>query len=649
MNLDQDPKSSPLKGLAQRKLVQWTLAYLAGAWVLFEVADAVGGRWNLPDVFFQGLFIVLVIGALLTALLAWYHGEQGRQSVSGPELLFLALILAIGGFTLSRLDGSIDDADASVPGAFASAPAAFSSSDDPAIAVLPFTITGGEETDQFADGMHEEVLHALAQVSGLIVKSRQSVLQYRGSTKPIREIAEELRADALVGGGIRVAGDRIRVTVHLIDARADAHIWSDTFDRSLSAPELFTIQEEVARKVARALEVTLTWDDSLRLTHRATQSLDARTVYLQALAAQRVSDTETRRLLHLAIAMDSTYDRPWGLLAELVGAETATTNDLTLADSAVALAEKALALDPTRSSGDAYNAVGFVRMAQGRVADARTAFAEGMRNAPNDPALANNLGVIYAATGMFPEAIAAYRRGIEISPGHIGNRTNLAQIYETLGLREGRAERLLLEAQTLQPAHEMVISASAQMLATQGDPDSALALFVEWEAQSPVALREEQLRAGAVIATWVGDFARARDYASEALELDPDVLPLFGGHMAHVTLGFTLAMEGNLTAAVGHLDEASRLLEPLVSGGSEFPSLYMELAAIEAIRGNVEAAMAWFRRAHELGFRSPNEIDLDPVYDPLRGRPAFERIMVGMRAQVAEMRDVVLATESELH
>ncbi|MFC1662293.1 hypothetical protein ACFL3S_12720 [Gemmatimonadota bacterium] len=79
------PDPSLPQRLKERKLVQWALAYLAGAWVLFEVADAVGGRWNLPDVLFQGLFVLLAVGFFVALVLAWYHGEKGRQRVSGPE------------------------------------------------------------------------------------------------------------------------------------------------------------------------------------------------------------------------------------------------------------------------------------------------------------------------------------------------------------------------------------------------------------------------------------------------------------------------------------------------------------------------------------------------------------------------------------
>ena len=133
------PDPSLLQRLKERKLVQWALAYLAGAWVLFEVTDAVGGRWNLPDVFFQGLFVVLVIGFFVTLVLAWYHGEKGRQRVSGPELLMVAALLVIAGGVLSmvgRESRPVQPEDQPASGEVESIAAALNQI--PSIAVLPF-------------------------------------------------------------------------------------------------------------------------------------------------------------------------------------------------------------------------------------------------------------------------------------------------------------------------------------------------------------------------------------------------------------------------------------------------------------------------------------------------------------------------------
>jgi TolB-like protein/DNA-binding winged helix-turn-helix (wHTH) protein len=125
-----------------------------------------------------------------------------------------------------------------------------------AIAVLPFTDLSADRDHQFfADGMHEELLSRLAMIDGLAVISRTSVERYRGTQASLPEIADRLGADAVIEGSIRVAGDRLRVTVQLIDAATDQHLWAGNFDRQLSMPDIFGLQAAVATQVADALEL----------------------------------------------------------------------------------------------------------------------------------------------------------------------------------------------------------------------------------------------------------------------------------------------------------------------------------------------------------------------------------------------------------
>lgn len=175
------PSPSLLQRLKKRKLVQWAVAYLAGAWVLFEVSDAVGGRWNLPDVLFQGLFVLLPIGFFIILVLAWYHGEKGRQRVSGPELLMVAALMVVAGVALSSLDRGGEDSPSPEP-----SEAAVVEDDRPSIAVLPFeNFSPDSADDYFADGMQEEITSKLAIISGLSVRGRSSVMQHRENRPPI--------------------------------------------------------------------------------------------------------------------------------------------------------------------------------------------------------------------------------------------------------------------------------------------------------------------------------------------------------------------------------------------------------------------------------------------------------------------------------
>ena len=139
--------------LKQRKLFQWAVAYLAGAWALMQLIDGLGSRWGVSDSTARIIDIVLVVGFFVTLVVAWYHGDQGRQRVSGPELLIIAALFAVGGLALGVL--SIDKK----PPSPLEPPIGESVASDetPWIAVLPFKVQAADmDLENFADGLTEE-------------------------------------------------------------------------------------------------------------------------------------------------------------------------------------------------------------------------------------------------------------------------------------------------------------------------------------------------------------------------------------------------------------------------------------------------------------------------------------------------------------
>jgi len=144
------------------------------------------------------------------------------------------------------------------------------------VAVLPFTnMTQDESNDPFAAGIHDDLLTHLSRIASLKTTSRTSVLQYRGTTKTIPEIGAELGVATIVEAGVQRSGNRVRINVQLIDAAADEHLWAETYDRELTAANVFEIQSEIARAIARQLQAALTSDDLLRLEVIPTDSIDA--------------------------------------------------------------------------------------------------------------------------------------------------------------------------------------------------------------------------------------------------------------------------------------------------------------------------------------------------------------------------------------
>ena len=232
--------------LRQRKIVQWALAYLAGAFALLQAVDLIGQRFGMSDTIVRVLIVVLAVGFFAALVLAWYHGDRGEQRVGGIEISLLALLLAIGGGFLWRVavSGRAGGEQASI-GAAASLGAA-------STAVLPFVNMSADKANEyFSDGMTETLLNRLAQVPELKVAARTSSFSFKGTNTDMRKIGAALGVASLVEGSVQQSGDTLRITAQLIRAVDGTHLWSRNYDRK--AADLFAIQDEIAAAVTEAL------------------------------------------------------------------------------------------------------------------------------------------------------------------------------------------------------------------------------------------------------------------------------------------------------------------------------------------------------------------------------------------------------------
>jgi TolB-like protein/tetratricopeptide (TPR) repeat protein len=237
---------SLLQRLKERKLVQWGIAYLCGAWVFVEATNLVVEQFSWPQIVGQVVTILAFFGFFITLVLAWYHGEKGRQKVSGPELLMVATLLIVAGVSLSMLGPEEE-----VPGPADTVPTAATDDGRPTIAVLHFDDHSPNPEDSwFAEGIRDDIRTALGRISALSVKGLLSADRFRDDPPPIREMASLLGVHYLMGGSARIVGEQIRVIVHLIDGEADEEVWSETYDTLFSMPAVTGIQGTIAQLVA---------------------------------------------------------------------------------------------------------------------------------------------------------------------------------------------------------------------------------------------------------------------------------------------------------------------------------------------------------------------------------------------------------------
>lgn len=406
-----------LQRLKQRKLVQWAAAYVASAFALLQGVDIVAQRFGWPDRIEKLLILALAVGFVIALLLAWYHGEQGRQRVSGVELLLLALVLAVGGGLLWRFQHAASR-QAPVRSVLAPVPASAPAASIPAksIAVLPFVnMSGDPKNDYFSDGITEEILDALAQVPNLKVAARTSAFAFKGKAEDLRKVGEVLGVASVLEGSVQQAGDEVRITAQLIDTRTGYHLWSEKYDRKLTS--IFAVEDEISKAITARLQVQLAGGSASPLV--AQQAVDPRAhdFYLRGLtllAARSVG--EAVGAFQQAVTLDPKYAQAWAALAEaqaLLPGYGPTAPRQAYADS-LESARRALALDP--DSALAYVAQGMVYSNQMRWADADRAFQRALALAPGDAEALNQYAQFLNSVGQLGPALAVFDRALARDP-----------------------------------------------------------------------------------------------------------------------------------------------------------------------------------------------------------------------------------------
>jgi TolB-like protein len=350
--------------LRQRKLFQWALAYLAGAWLLLQVLDLLAGRFGWPDALFRVAAVLLGVGFLAALVLAWYHGERGEQKVTAMEIGMLAGILVMAGAAVAFVGGGTGERAPAPDPAAARSPESAAVAEQGSVAVLRFAdMSPAQDQEYLSDGIAEEILNALAKLEGLRVAARTSSFSFEGKDVPIPEIARQLEVAHVLEGSVQRAGDRVRITAQRIDAKTGYHLWSEKYDREID--DVFAVQDEIARAIVEALRVTLTGDRGGRLAEAGTDDIEAYSLYLQGrFYFNKYTEADLRRSIELyqqALAKDPGYARASAAIAFVW---TGLADDWVAPKEAYpqarAAALQALALDSTLSAG--HVALGAVLM-----------------------------------------------------------------------------------------------------------------------------------------------------------------------------------------------------------------------------------------------------------------------------------------------
>jgi TolB-like protein/Tfp pilus assembly protein PilF len=540
------------------------------------------------------------------------------------------------------------------------------------VAVLPFqNLAGDAATEPFVLGVHDDLLTQLSRIQALRVISRTSVMEYRDSPKNIRQIAAELGAGAVVEGGVQRAGDRVRLNVQLIDARTDAHLWAETYDRALTAEDVFTIQADIARSVARALQAELAPAEQAQLDDAPTANLAALETYhagRNAFFGRDTREAVALRMFERAVELDSEFADAWAGLASARswqirnGAAHDTTSALAALDRARVLAPHALStrlaeayfhyyaradLPRARAafqtvyraapgSIDAVAGLAAVERRLGRMTEASELFRQATLLDPRNPSALNELAWTLAYDRRPAEAVPLLERALRLDPEMPNANLTLFglllwELGDTAGARRF-AEQSLVVSDTARVGWREELALVRRDWSAAADAARGLAATGFWEYGGYYAV-DPALRL-ARVAYLSGDAAalkRATDAALAAADslVAAGAVPddRWGNATAnHLRRALAHAFRGDTARAHAAADQARRY--PRASLDVLTGRVVLDhLVIVDILTGRHRDAIDGIERLLAVPSPlKPARLRLDPIYDPLRGDPRFQAL-----------------------
>jgi serine/threonine protein kinase/tetratricopeptide (TPR) repeat protein len=545
------------------------------------------------------------------------------------------------------------------------------------IAVLPFeNLSEQKEDGAFVDGVQDDVLTKLAKIADLKVISRTSVMDYRGK-RNLRQIGNDLRVSHVLEGSVRRAGTHLRLNAQLIDTRSDMHVWAEQYDRDLD--ELFSIQSEIAQKVAERLNAKVTSAERLAIEEKPTTDLVAFELYSRAndvIGAGLSWNADTLRaidLLNQAVARDPSFFKAYCTLARVHDQVYFFSLDHTPARLALAEAavEKAFRIRP--NAGEAHLARAH-HLYNGYL-DYDGALAEleiARRSLPNNPRIFAVMGYIQRRQGRWEESMRNFERAIELDPRSLNTLGNIADSYG--GARRYAEQKSTLDRMLTIAPNDVEAKAELAFVEVNWKADTGPLHQVidEIRATNPAAMPQIDSHRWLLCALAERDVAAAKDVllASEEFPLGQQAVnftrPFVEGVIARMTndehnahLAFTAARAkqektvqaepnygpawcvlGVIDAALGQKEDALREgrhaveLLPVEKDPVNGMVMIKYLAMIAAWVGEKDLAceqLAIAVRCPISGMDlSYGELKLMPWWDPLRGDPCFEKIVASL-------------------
>jgi TolB-like protein/Tfp pilus assembly protein PilF len=674
--------------LKRRCVYSVAVAYVVVAWLLIQVATQVFPFFDIPNWVVRLIVLLTIVGFPVSLVCSWafemtpegikLEGDVDRRITrkTGRKLTALIVVFAaaaaglmvfrflrsqqvIGKQTLTQLATRIESKS---------------------IAVLPFENLSGEKGNAyFAEGIQDEILTRLAKIADLKVISRTSTQHYKSAPENLPEIAKLLGVAHILEGSVQKSGDAVRVNVQLIKAADDSHLWADTFDRKLT--DIFSVESDVAKAIADQLRAKLTGREEQEIAAKPTDNPKAYDAYLRGLAytlktlPTSANVLGAQKYLREAVRLDPKFALGWALLSYVDARGYITQSvqpTVTLREEARQAAETALTLQP--NLGEAVVAKGayhyfclkdydtavryfeharqllpsssripellaYVARRRGQWDRSEAYFNEATRLDPRNVSLLSAHAATDIPLRRFPEALRKLDQVLDITPDDVDTLVTMATIAQAEGdlprasallapLHPGADDSGAVETQVYQAILErrpaQIIPRLKEILAK---PDPALG-YINGELRFWLGWAQEV----------AGDHAGAQESWRQArrelepfLKEQPDNYSLIGD-LALTNMGL-----GDKVAALA-LSERAIAVNPIEKDAIVGPIPIEILARVAARMGEPDRAIAALQKLLSIPYAgtlaagiplTPALLRLDPMFDPLRNDPRFQKLVEG--------------------
>jgi TolB-like protein/Tfp pilus assembly protein PilF len=547
---------------------------------------------------------------------------------------------------------------------------------DKSVAVLPFqNLSSDPNNAYFADGIQEEVLTRLAKIGDLKVISRTSTQGYQSEPRNLAEIAKQLGVANILEGSVQKVGNQVRVNVHLVNVQTGSQLWAETYDRKLS--DIFSVETEIAKGIAESLQAKLTGREEQALAAKPTNNPQAYDAYLRGLAFEARSNYSSDALFkaigyyELAVQLDPTFALAWARLSGAHSLLYFNRGETTAArrDAAKEALEHAQKLQPNSpetllflgyyqywvlhdygmakatfarvskmlpGNSEVLYALAAIARREGHWAESLAYWERGLALDPRNTALLTEVAFTYAALRQFPTAIKLYDRALDILPNELYLVASKASMYQAEG-NQPEAANLVAQV-SVQTNSDAAVRIKLIQLRLERNHAEATQLVQARQARLRFAsgIEKGSRQNGlALLQRVAGDTASAKAAAEQArTTLEPLKKEQPDNAFVAAALAIAYAILDEKDSALKEAERAMMLV-PSSKDRLSGPGFEENLALVEMIIGENGHAIATLTGLLQTPYGgwlyspapiTPALLRLDPIWDPLRGDPAFQKL-----------------------